>query len=175
MKTIKRYWLALIPFVIASLFALLTIFCPMPTGAQTYSPLIEYVNITHTEYTIIERIEYVQLKPFVSVDELDKFLSSDNTNLGLESKQAKNIQADSSGTVNFGGDCEDYAAQLQRRAAAIGKLLDTETLTPPEYYLYYHKSIPENEKHRINKADIGNFSYYIEPQTDRYWIAEILD
>ena len=169
MKIIKRYWFIL-PFILA------TILMTFPANGAEYSPLIEYVNITHTEYTIIDRIEYVQLKPFESIDELDRFLTSDNTNLGLELKQTIYLKVDSNGTaVGFGGQCEDYATQLQRRAAAIGKLLDTETLTPPEYYLYYHKALPENEKHRINKADIGNYCYYIEPQTDRYWIAETLD
>ena len=126
-------------------------------------------------FLFVDYYKYVPLKHFESVDELDKFLASDNTDLGLEIKQTVNLKADSTGRIVFGGDCEDYAAQLQRRAAVIGKLLDTENLTPAEYYAVYHKSIPENEKHRINKTDIGNCTYYIEPTTDNYWIAARLD
>ena len=171
---IKRYWY-LIVFLLASAIVAFSVFYPMNAGAKEYSPLIEYVNITHTEYTIVERVEYVQPKPFVSVDELDRFLISDNTNLGLEIKQTVILKANSDGTIDFGGQCEDYALQLRRRAAAIGKHIDTEILMPDEYYKYYHKSIAQNTSHMINKAIIGNYVYYIEPQSDRCWIGARLD
>jgi hypothetical protein len=65
MKTIKRYWLALIPFLIATVFGLIIpLACPMPTGAQS--------GITD----------------FQSVEELKDFLAQDKAPLILRANES---------------------------------------------------------------------------------------
>ena len=61
-------------------------------------------------------------------------------------------------------DCDDYAIQLQRRAAQSGYLISVTLVDDPQ-----------QGPHMINLAIIGNDIYYVEPQTDEVWFHSYLD
>ncbi len=119
------------------------------------------------EPKIVEVVKVVQAqgKDWVSVGELEEFLANDDTD---------NVTV-FVGSVVLNSACEEKAFQLRERAFEIGKRLETEDLTPPEYKKWYGETIASDRLHCINKAVIGNEVWYIEPSDDRIWIGAYLD
>ena len=93
--------------------------------------------------------EYKDLRYFNDTEELFAWLAQDNTD----------------GFISFtnGYDCDDYARDLQKAAANDGYLISTEL----DYIL--------GKLHMINSTIIGNNLYFVEPQTDRFWMRTVLD
>lgn len=123
------------------------------------------VEVTR-EVTVLEK-----LTDFSCIEELEAFLKEDDTNERLF------LRADNTGVAKLTGVCEERAFQLRDRAIAEGKRLETEILSYVECvrYSYDMSNVDGNDGHYINKAVIGNGVYYIEPSTDRIWLAYYLD
>jgi hypothetical protein len=111
----------------------------------------------------------VMLRDWDSLEQLEDFLRDDDTD------QRIILSADSQGNINFNGQCEDFALQLRDRAMAIGRYLSIQTLDSQEYAKWYGQRLKPNEYHAICMARIGNEFWYIEPQTDKHWLALYLD
>ena len=102
-----------------------------------------------------------------SLWELEVFIALDDAPLVLI--------AGADGWINMDGQCEDYAFQLRNRAMLIGRYLDVEFITPPEYYDHFKKPISKRTVHAINKAVIGNEVWFVDKQSDDIWYQYDLD
>jgi hypothetical protein len=145
MKIIKRYWWFSV-FALATLLALiLPVIYPMPSGAQTYNPLIEYVNITHVEtvYVPVEVVKPVpDCIPFKSKDELQEYVRG-----VLQSH------------IILKGVCVDYAEMLHETAYYEHRDIGI-------YGIYVMNENGEMIIHHwLNFAEVDNHIYQIEPQT----------
>jgi len=149
---------------------------PVYVEAEKPAPTDKAVKIIEVEKPvyIMKEIEVpveipVVLKDWGSLESLEEFLINDDT--------GKNVIliADSEGKINFDGQCEEYALQLRDRAMVIGMYLSIAVLHPKEYEKWYGKQANPNQYHAICMARIGNEFWYIEPQTDKHWLALYLD
>jgi len=116
--------------------------------------------------------DYQKTTEFESLDELQVFLKTDNTDHHIVFKCGKD------GKVSFNNQCEDYAIQLRNRAQTIGKHIEVIPIDYSEYRKWNSKfevKLRYGQYHMINMAIIGNDCYYIEPQTDNTWMALHLD
>jgi hypothetical protein len=111
----------------------------------------------------------VALKDWDNAEQLAEFLKNDDTDRIII------LQADSSGGIEFNGQCEDLALQLRDNAMAIGKYLSVQVLNPYEYQKWYGTWVGPDVYHAICMARIGNSFWYIEPSNDKYWRALNLD
>ncbi len=95
----------------------------------------------------------IDWREFVSLKELMTWLAGDDTDEYIY------LFAGEDGVYRPSGkyDCDDYALQLQRRAAESGFLMSVTIIER------------EGKPHMINLCVIGNNIYYIEPQTDQVW------
>ena len=107
---------------------------------------IEYREVVK-EVTVEKPIKQ---REFSSKEELEKWLAKDDTDEHVY------LFADDKGIPRLSDkyDCDDYALQLQYRAAESGFLMSV-TITKKK-----------GRPHMINLVTIGNDVYYIEPQTD---------
>lgn len=72
--------------------------------------------------------------------------------------------------------CSDYALQLQTDAEADGYQLSFQIIEPETYNNMFHMAqIPAGTLHAIDLAIIGDYAYYIEPQTDEVVLAAALN
>ena len=73
-------------------------------------------------------------------------------------------------------DCDDYALAWQSRALADGYILSFAVISRSEYSAVFGRELPPGRGlHAINLAVIGNYAYYIEPQTGEIALAAQLD
>jgi hypothetical protein len=116
---------------------------------------------------------YNDLEDWQSAAELKTFLDADDTDSNVI------IRSQSGGSINFEGQCEDFALQLRERAAAIGKNLEIIAIDSTElnkWRAYFGNIIiAPGTYHALNMAIIGNEIWYIEPQKDVCWQALYLD
>lgn len=114
-------------------------------------------HITHyVDREVIKEIvveKPVTLGPFSSLDELNAWLATDDTNEYIH------LSAGDDGICQPSDryDCDDYAFQLQQRAANSGFLISATII----------KRL--GKSHMINLACIEDDIYYIEPQSDEVW------
>ena len=92
-------------------------------------------------------VVYKDLHGFSSVSELMLWLALDNTN------QQEYIP--------ITHDCEDFAIDLQKAGQVDGYLINL------QFNLL--------EEHVLDSVVIGNYVYFIEPQTDEIWFVGSLD
>ena len=119
---------------------------------------------------IVREVEVpVTLKDWDTLEQLEEFLASDDTNERII------LTADSQGKISFDNQCEDYALQLRDRAMARGMFLSITALHPKEYEKWYGKRLKPDRYHAICLARIGSELWYIEPATDEHWLALYLD
>lgn len=111
-----------------------------------------------------------KLRYFEDTDELEKFLEESDAD------HTKYIKATKEGVIDFRSyDCEDYAMALRDQAQAKGFHMNIQAV--------WHYRRPDtnelitsgNEGHALNSTIIGNQLYFIEPQSDDYWLAGYLD
>lgn len=95
-----------------------------------------------------------QLEEFASLEELRGWLAKDDIDKYVY------LFCDDDGVARLSGryDCDDYALELQYRAAVSGFLLSATIINGPV------------GPHMINMAVIGNDIYYVEPQDDNVWL-----
>lgn len=120
--------------------------------------------------------EYAHLTDWDSPEELLEFLAEDDTD------RVTYLRANADGKIAFNGICEDLALRLRDRAMLVGKHLSIVPLHPAEFRKWQPiveswagKNPGPLEYHAINMARIGNEFWYIEPDTDRAWLALYLD
>jgi len=116
-----------------------------------YRDAIHYVDREVIKEVIVEKP--IELREFTSLEELRAWLAEDDTD------EYVYLWAGKDGICRLSDkyDCDDYALQLQRRAAKSGFLISTTIIEK------------RGRPHMINLACIGNDIYYIEPQTDQVW------
>jgi len=113
-------------------------------------PVIEYIEV--------EKEVPLELREFESEEELAEWLAVDKTD---EIPYMKDIF-----------ECENFARSLMKRALNDGNYMSFQVLknyTRPET-----KEFTEGP-HAINSTIIGNYVYFIDPQTDEYWITYKLE
>lgn len=132
------------------------------------SPVVEVIE-TLVEKKVIEKvpvIEYVEiekevplkLKEFECEEELVAWLNTDKTN---ELPYIKDLF-----------ECENFARTLMKHALEEGYYMSFQVLK--NYTRPKTKEFIEGP-HAINNTIIGNNTYFIDPQTDEYWIAYKLE
>lgn len=116
---------------------------------------------------------YTSLEDWQSVEELQDFLDSDDTDSHVI------LRSQTGGDISFTGQCEDFALQLRDRAAAIGKNLEVIAIDRTEFNkwksYFGDKSLKNGDYHALNMAIIGNEIWYVEPQQDVCWHTMYLD
>lgn len=113
-------------------------------------PVIQYVEV--------EKEVPLELREFASEEELAEWLVADKTN---EIPYMKDIF-----------ECENFARSLMKHALNDGNYMSFQVLknyTRPETNEF------TEGPHAINSTIIGNYVYFIDPQTDEYWIAYKLE
>ncbi|MDH5695994.1 MAG: hypothetical protein OEZ00_05250 [Dehalococcoidia bacterium] len=122
---------------------------------QGYASHIEYRDIIHyVDRVVIKEVvveKPIELCEFTSLEELKTWLAEDDTDEYVHLVAGKDGVCRQSDKY----DCDDYAFQLQRRAAESGFLMSVVIIQK------------QGKPHMINLTCIGNDIYYIEPQTDR--------
>jgi len=133
------------------------------------------VEVIKEVITEVEKTVYKEAQNPQSLEELKVFLVDDDTDSHII------LKADENGIVQFNGQCEDMAFQLQQRADDIGMKLDTEILSKPDAIKWRQYidgdvySLGVNDGHYICKAVIGNEVWYISPENDKIWWVYYLD
>ena len=145
---------------------------PIETVRQVVREVPVYIEVPVETVKTVEVVketgtEPCRLSDWESEAELLDFLDADDTDSTVI------LQADSGGMVNLQDQCEDFALQLRDRAMAQGKYLSVIALHPEEYLKWYGEK--RKDYHAICMARIGNDLYYVEPATDRAWLALHLD
>ena len=128
-----------------------------------------YIEVAKTIDIVREVKIPVTLKDWGSLEQLEEFLASDDTDERII------LTADSQGKISFDDQCKDFALQLRDRAMARGMFLSIIALHPKEYEKWYDKRLKTERYHAISMARIGNELWYIEPTTDEHWLALYLD
>jgi len=124
------------------------------------SLLKEQLNSKPKEVTI-------PLEDWASLDELKEFLKEDNTD------RHTILIANEKGEVFLDGRCRVKAEQLRDNAFAIGKRLETESLTRTEAIMYFDigQKLSPWDRHEVCKALIGNEIWFVEPSSDQIFMA----
>lgn len=151
-------------------------------GQETFQPQVvtEYITITETVEVPVEVINEVsvevikrvpvKLRYFKDTNELEKFLEESDVDHRIY------ITATFAGLIDFRTyDCEDYAIALQNQAYKAGFHINIQVV--------WHYRRPDtgglvtryHDGHALNSTIISNEMYFIEPQTDEYWLASYLD
>jgi hypothetical protein len=128
---------------------------------------VEYIEetVTETEYVYVVKSVPVELRNFINLEELEKWLHDrEDTNI-VRFQQTDKVL-----------DCDDFAFELQRKALEDGYITSFEIIGRSEYNELFKTTMPpEQSLHAINLAIIGNNVYYIEPQTDEIVLAAYMD
>jgi hypothetical protein len=121
------------------------------TSHIEYRDVIQYVDREVIKEVIVNKP--VRLREFSSLEELRVWLAEDDTD------EYVYLWAGADGICQPSDkyDCDDYAIQLQYKAAESGFLISAIIIQE------------QGETHMINMACIANDIYYIEPQTDKVW------
>jgi hypothetical protein len=112
---------------------------------------VRYVDREVVKEVLVEKP--VEWRQFASLDELEAWLAEDDTDEYVYLFAGKDGVCQPSDKY----DCDDYAFQLQERAADSGFLISVTIIKK------------QGKPHMINLACIGNSIYYIEPQSDEVW------
>ena len=115
-----------------------------------YREVVTYVDREVVREVVVNRTP--SLRDFVSLEELETWLALDDTD------EFVFFFADESGNAvpSDRYDCDDYARQLQQRAAASG------------FHLSLNIVGTGAGRHMVNLAVIGDSVFHVEPQTDAY-------
>jgi hypothetical protein len=129
---------------------------PEVVNTVTEKIIIEKVPVI--EYVEIEKEVPAELKQFESEEALTAWLDADKTN---ELPYIKDLF-----------ECENFARTLIRHALREGYYLSFQVLknyTRPDTNEFIAGP------HAINSTIIGNVIYFIDPQTDDFWLAYVLE
>ena len=134
--------------------------CIIASQNATIDYLLSHPQVVEKIITQNVTVEVpVNLSDFSSLDELDTFLSTITPRV--------NIKA--TGEDNLVDICGMIAFSVRDQAAARGKRLETEILTPAEYLKYYGRPLPSADGHVVIKALVGKDYWYIEPAAYERW------
>ena len=131
---------------------------PIPEVVETVveKKVIEKVPVV--KYVAVEKEVPADLKQFESEEELIEWLNTDKTD---ELPYIRDLF-----------ECENFARTLMRHALEDGHYMSFQVLK--------NYTRPETEEfiegpHAINSTIIGNYIYFIDPQTDEFWMAYMLE
>jgi hypothetical protein len=131
-------------------------------------PTIEVVEAV-VEKTVVEEVpvvEYIEVEKEVST-ELNQFESKEQMEIWL--------QQDRTDTIPYVKDifeCENFAQSLINHALEDDYYISFQVLK--NYTRPDTKEFIEGP-HAINSVIIGNYIYFIDPQTDDFWAAYVLE
>jgi hypothetical protein len=131
---------------------------PAPKPEVTETVVEKTIEVPVTKYVEIEKEVPAELKQFESEEELAAWLDTDKTN---ELPYIKDLF-----------ECENFARTLIRHALREGYYLSFQVLknyTRPDTNEFIAGP------HAINSIIIGNVIYFIDPQTDDFWPAYVLE
>lgn len=150
-----------------------------PQVITEYVEVIDEVRVPN--YIIVSEPEYIGYPVYVeiekevpqesedwdSIEELKAFLEADDTD------SHSYYTANEQGVISFVGICRVKAEQLRDNAEAIGKRLETESLTRTEAIAYFDigQKLKPWDRHDVCKARIGNEMWFVEPSTDELFLA----
>ena len=107
----------------------------------------------------------VRLRYFRDTDELESFLKESDAD------HHAYIRATEEGIIDLRKyDCDDYAIALQNHAEDAGFRMNIQIVK--NYKMPNGRFVAG---HTLNSTIIGNKLYFIEPQTDDYWLEAYLD
>lgn len=109
----------------------------------------------------------VRLRYFRDTDELESFLKESDVD------HHAYIRATEEGIIDLTlrkYDCDDYAIALQNHAEDAGFRMNIQIVK--NYKMSNGRFVAG---HTLNSTIIGNKLYFIEPQTDDYWLEAYLD
>jgi len=73
-------------------------------------------------------------------------------------------------------DCDDFALRLRLNALAMDKYISVVWIGHGEFQRLFGQPLdPQYDGHIMNAAIVGNWLYYIEPQTDQIFPGIMLD
>lgn len=144
-----------------------------PQVITKYTTVVREIEVLSEPIEIIKTVETVKevpiaLKDFKSTDELEAFLKKSTANYTV-------LKVDEWGRNYLNQptdyDCDDYAQALQKDAEQAGfriNLQYEQRYTRPDTREYL-------VDHMLNTTVIKGKLYYIEPQTDEFWLETPLD
>ena len=151
----KRPLVPIVSVIVAAIMAVVSAIMivtnkPVTVVEKEIEYQIEYVDVVREvvkQVTIEKRIEQ---REFSSKEELEEWLAEDDTN------EYVYLFFDTNGVARQSDqyDCDDYALQLQHRAAESGFLMSVTKVRK--------RGMP----HMVNLVTIGNDVHSVEPQTD---------
>ena len=174
----KRFWLSML--ILAMVFAF---FLGGYIGQEVYEPKviveekIEYVEkpIKELIVQVEERIVEVPVEVPVEVSQkLRDFESTEELEAWLEENYIDQAVMLYASGKKF--DCDDYALRLIKDADKDGYRMFLQVIYHP-----YRKPLTgevasrKGANHAVCSVIIGNNVYFIEPQTDEYWLAAEVD
>jgi hypothetical protein len=127
------------------------------TDSVEYREVVRYEEREVVREVTINRT--ISLRDFASTEELTGWLAADDTN------EFVYLFTDQAGIARTSDrfDCDDYARQLQQRAADSGYLMSLAIVDGTD------------GPHMINLVIIDGGIYHVEPQTDEFWRYSELD
>ena len=151
----KRPLVPIVSVIVAAIMAVVSAIIivtnkPVTVVEKQIEYQTEYVDVVREvvkEVIVEKRIEQ---REFSSKEELEEWLAEDDTNEYIY------LFFDQKGVARQSDayDCDDYALQLQRRAAESGFLMSVTRIRW------------RGTLHMVNLVTIGNDVHYVEPQTD---------
>jgi hypothetical protein len=97
-----------------------------------------------------------------SLEDLAKFLARDTTDQYTWTSETF--------------DCDDFAMRLRTNALGQDKYLSIVWIGPSDFQRFYGVPLdPQYDGHIMNAAIVGNWIYYIEPQTDQIFLGIMID
>ncbi|MFC1985501.1 hypothetical protein ACFLWC_00730 [Chloroflexota bacterium] len=132
--------------------------------------IVEVPKLVEIETVVKVPVEVevpAQLNEFSSIEELEEWLEKNDVDHVLHGVGVLNLAQ---------YDCEDYAQNLAKQAIKDGYYMWVQVLHHPYRRPDTGKILTKfNVAHTVCSAIIGNNWYYIEPQTDEYWLAVKVD
>ncbi len=160
------------------LFCLLVIFClEILCGWAIFKPQViaETTYIAKPVPIEVERevvgVEIVEvprkLRTFQDTRELEGWLEKNGVDHRLYLEEKTELSS---------YDCDDFARNLAKQAIEDGYYMWVQVLHHPYRRRDNNQLLTRpGEAHAICSVFIGNDCYYVEPQTDEYWLAAVAD
>ena len=143
------------------------LFKPQVIAETTYVAKPVPIEVVR-EVVRVEIVEVLrELRTFQDTGELEGWLEKNGVDhcLYLEEK---------TGLSSY--DCDDFARNLAKQAIEDGYYMWVQVLHHPYRRRDNNQLLTRpGEAHAICSVFIGNDCYYVEPQTDEYWLAVVAD
>lgn len=155
------------PLVLSCLLAILCL--EAACGPAVFEPPVAG-EVIHTDGSAPAGVEVTEagreLRSFRDTGELESWLEENDTDRCLYSAEEE----------SSGHDCDDFARCLAKQAIDDGYYMWVQVLHHPYRRRDTNELLTTPERaHAVCSVFIGNDGYYIEPQTDEYWLGVVVD